>query len=69
MFSSGLLSTSLVGDKVIGASPQAIEFVAGLAFQSESLRGNEVLWPCSFDDGGMDGAGEEIGIDLDGVDG
>ena len=60
---------SLTGDKDIGASPQAIEFVVGLAFQSESLGGNAMLLPCTFDDGGMDGAGEEVGIGLDGVDG
>ena len=60
---------SLIGDKAIGASPQAIEFDAGLAFQSESLRGNAVLWPCTFDDRMMDGACEEAGIGLDRVDG
>ena len=59
----------LVVDKVIGASPQAIEFVAGLAFQLESLRGDAVLWPCTFNNGGLDGADEEVFIGLDEVEG
>ena len=74
---SGLLSTSLIGDKVIGTSPQAIVLDAGLVFQLEPLRGNAVLGlcTCAFDVGMMAGAGkgvdggEETGVGLDRVDG
>ena len=46
---------SLIGDSVIGASPQAIEFVAGLAFQLESLCGNAAPWLCPLGDGEVNG--------------
>ena len=71
------MSASLIGDKVIGASPQAIALDAELVFQLEPLRGDAVLGlcTCTFDNGMMAGTGkgadggEETGVGLDRVDG